>query len=792
MENAGFQIQVVVDEPDETGERQVSLYSRLERATADGDGGPEGDGESAWQCHASGVLARAEEPGRAGEPGGAGKWGAADARALELAGAWPPAGAQPVGVEDAYERLGDVGAEYGPAFQGLRTAWRRGEEVFAEVELSEAESGQAGWFGVHPALLDSALHASVVALLDDVPGGDGERDGSAVSLPFSWGGVRLGDAGAERLRVVLSPVGDDGLSLVAIDERGGLAVSVESLVLRAIPLSQLAARREPDESLLGVEWTPLDGGLAPAQGQALAVLGDGAEEFAGGIADLGIDHVTVQAFPDLAALSEVASGDIDDAEREQPGRSVILIVGGEGDELTGDEDGATAGSESVPVRARSALGHVLKVLQEWLADERYAGWRLVVLTHGAVAAGSSDAVDGLAESAVWGLVRSAQSEHPGRVTLLDSDGEQSSLEALPAALANATESQLAIRGGRVLMPRLVRLGARGGVLSPPEGVAEWRVEAGEGGTFEDLELVAAPDALRPLAAGEVRVAVRAAGVNFRDVLISLGMYPGAAVVGGEGAGVVLEVGEGVERLRVGDRVMGVFAGGFGPVAVTDCRALVSVPDGWSFVRAASVPIAFLTAFYGLVDLAGLGEGERVLVHAGAGGVGMAAVQLARWLGAEVFATASEGKWGVLRGLGLDDAHIASSRSLGFGDRFRERTGGEGVDVVLNSLAGEFIETSLGLLRPGGRFVEMGKADVRDAGEIGERFEEVSYRAFDLMDADPERIREILERAGRAVRARCVGGVASASVGCAAGAGGVSVYEPGAACGEDCVDVALAT
>ena len=247
------------------------------------------------------------------------------------------------------------------------------------------------------------------------------------------------------------------------------------------------------------------------------------------------------------------------------------------------------------------------------------------------------------------------------------------------------------------------------------GFREWRVAAGGGGTLEGLGLVAAPEALERLGLDEVRVGVRAAGLNFRDVLIALGMYPGEAVMGGEGAGVVLEVGPGLRGLCVGDRVMGLLPGGFGPVAVTDHRVVVRVPDGWSFVQAASVPIAFLTAYYGLVDLAGLREGERVLVHAAAGGVGMAAVQLARHLGAEVFATASEGKWGVLRGLGLDDAHIASSRTVEFGERFLEGTGGRGVDVVLNSLAGEFVDASLGLLAGGGRFIEMGKTDVRDAG-----------------------------------------------------------------------------
>ncbi|MDB1090460.1 zinc-binding dehydrogenase, partial [Streptomyces sp. ACA25] len=237
--------------------------------------------------------------------------------------------------------------------------------------------------------------------------------------------------------------------------------------------------------------------------------------------------------------------------------------------------------------------------------------------------------------------------------------------------------------------------------------------------------------------GEVRVEVRAVGVNFRDVLIGLGEYPdGSALMGSEGAGVVVEVGAGVVDVVPGDRVFGLLSGGCGPVVVVDRRFVALVPEGWSFVEAASVPMAFLTAFYGLVDLGGVGVGDAVLVHAAAGGVGMAAVQVARWLGAEVFGTASEWKWPVT---GLDEGHVASSRDVGFEGVFRERTGGRGVDVVLNALAGEFVDASARLLVPGGRFVEMGKADVRE----GSAFEGRVYRAFDLGEAGPDRLQEIL-------------------------------------------------
>ncbi|MYX63674.1 alcohol dehydrogenase catalytic domain-containing protein, partial [Streptomyces sp. SID8382] len=167
------------------------------------------------------------------------------------------------------------------------------------------------------------------------------------------------------------------------------------------------------------------------------------------------------------------------------------------------------------------------------------------------------------------------------------------------------------------------------------------------GTVDSVRPVACPEVLEPLREGHIRIDVHAAGVNFRDALIVLGMYPGDAAFGGsEGAGVVREVGPGVTGLAVGDRVMGLFEGAFGPRAVADARTVVPIPDGWTFRQAAAAPVVFLTAWYGLVELGGLQAGERVLIHAATGGVGTAAVRIARHLGAEVYATASPGKHGV--------------------------------------------------------------------------------------------------------------------------------------------------
>ncbi|MEU7696027.1 SDR family NAD(P)-dependent oxidoreductase, partial [Microbispora hainanensis] len=268
----------------------------------------------------------------------------------------------------------------------------------------------------------------------------------------------------------------------------------------------------------------------------------------------------------------------------------------------------------------------------------------------------------------------------------------------------------------------------------------WRLEAGEGGVADDLACRPVED--RPLGPGEVRVAVRAAGLNFRDAMLVLGMYPGSADLGTEGAGVVLEVGDDVTGLAPGDRVMGLVAGGIGPRAVTDHRLLTPIPAGLTFAQAATVPAVFLTACYALRDLAAARPGERLLVHSAAGGVGGAAIQLARHWGLTVFGTASPAKWPYLERAGLPPERVANSRDLSFAETVRAATGGRGVDIVLNSLAREFVDHSLGLLAPGGRFVEMGKTDIRDPGEIRDRHG-VLYRAFDLAEAGPDRIAAML-------------------------------------------------
>ncbi|MEU5840116.1 SDR family NAD(P)-dependent oxidoreductase, partial [Streptomyces diacarni] len=626
----------------------------------------------------------------------------------------PPSDAAEIDLGSFYDELEQLGLTYGPAFRGLRRAWQHGDDLYAEVELPSA-AGEADGFALHPALLDAALHPYALTL----------SEGGA-RLPFALSSVTLYSTGATELRVRLSHASQDTLNLVVSDPDGEPVATVESLVTRAVSVEQFAsASAAVRDDLYRLDWTPVSAPAAATAGVvSLAVVGPDSAPWAG---RLPATDGSARQYADLATLRA-------SLDEGAPLPDAVLLV------CPASREGSPA--EAGHVIARGVLGAV----QEWLADDRLSGTRLCLVTSGAVAARTGEDVRDVAQAAAWGLVRGIRAEKRGSMVLLDIDGREASVQALPlavsAVLSAAGEEELALREGKVLAPRLVRASADRS-LSPSSGESAWHLDVTAPGTVNSLAVVPARDATRPLAAGEVRVSVRAAGVNFRDVLMTLGMYPGEPSIGSEGAGVVTEVGDGVTEPAVGDRVMGLFGQAMGPIAVADARRVVRMPDGWTFAQGASVPLVFLTAYYGLVDLAGVRAGERLLVHAAAGGVGTAAVQLARHWGLEVYGTASRGKWDVLRSQGFDDRHIGDSRSLAFREVFEEATGGAGVDVVLNSLAHEFVDASLRLLPRGGRFLEMGKADVRDAERVTAEHQGVEYRPFDLSEAPPERVREML-------------------------------------------------
>ncbi|MFC5754230.1 SDR family NAD(P)-dependent oxidoreductase [Actinomadura rugatobispora] len=384
-ERGHVRLQVVVEPGDGPHRQAVSVHSRPEAA----------DPDAPWTLHADGTLATALPIAQGGEP--------------FAPDAWPPPGAEPVPLDGLYPRLADHGYQYGPVFQGLRAMWRRGEEVFAEVELPE-DAGD-GAFALHPALLDAVLHTGLV-----------DHDGPTL-LPFSWNGAELYATGARALRARVAPVPEGGVTVQAADVAGEPVFSVARLDMLPVSADAVRGAGSDGAGLYRVTWTPLPPAGAVPVGR-FAVLGE--DEF-------GTD---CERYPDLAAL--VAAVD----------------AGGPVPEAVFAACPPEPAGTAVPDAVRASTGRVLALVQEWLAEERFAASRLVLLTGAAVATGPDEAGDPVG-MAVWGLVRSAQMEHPDRLVLADVEGGVPAEAALARALGT-DEPQLAFRAGEVLVPRLAR------------------------------------------------------------------------------------------------------------------------------------------------------------------------------------------------------------------------------------------------------------------------------------------------------------------------------------------------
>nr|WP_051834122.1 type I polyketide synthase [Streptomyces sp. NRRL S-646] len=403
-EQGAVHLQVTVGEPDEQGARGVTVHSRPDDAADD----------EPWTRHAVGQLTRTPDP--------------ADGAPLDV---WPPQGAEEVAIDGLYDRFATGGFAYGPAFQGLTAAWKLGEDVYAEVRLP-AEAGDATRYGLHPALLDAALQTVGLTA----------AAGTAV-MPFSWTGVRLHAPGADELRVRLAPAGPDTVALSVTDPAGTPVATVTGLTLRPLPAGQLADARSAARHLHELEWvTPAAAPARPASAGWAVLDGDGDPALANALTAAGLAAVHHPGLDDLARA--VTAGDI-----PVPGTVLAAVPG------LGDDAGQPVGTD-LAAAVRRTTGRVLRLLQGWLADDTFNATRLVLVTRHAVTVHEGDRAPDPVAAAVWGLVRTAQSENPERFVLLDWDGAQESYRALPAA-AVQEEPQVALRKGESRMPRLVRM-----------------------------------------------------------------------------------------------------------------------------------------------------------------------------------------------------------------------------------------------------------------------------------------------------------------------------------------------
>jgi myxalamid-type polyketide synthase MxaB len=623
----------------------------------------------------------------------------------------------PVDVEALLAEM--EGIEFGPSFRWIDALWAGRRETLARLRLPDAV-GKTDGYWLHPGLLDACFQAAGAILYDDKT--------SEVLLPFRVQSLETARAAAGTAWWCHSrQVADLTWDFELFDASGAGVVRARGFEMRKASSDAFRNRKTADW-MYRVEWQPQPPRSSDAPNDTRRWL------IVDRSSGVGIDVASRLGRKGHRAELASANGEIRRLLAEANGESLgnVLYLCGAAEDA-GTPEAAEAASVGL-LQLAQTINHTGTTSRLWL------------VTLGCQAVLGTDPIQ-LTPAPLWGLALTLQLEVPGlKCTCVDLPPRPAAadFDALVSEFtAPSGETQLAFRSGERFVARLTR--HRDSRL--PEVAAPFRLQLAEFGSPDQLRLV--PLTRRSPGRGEVEIEVKAAVLNFRDVLISLGMlrefYARVMKIeraqdvplGFDCAGVVAAVGEGVTDFRVGDEVMSSYAGSSASYLIAPRTDVVPKPAGLSFEQAAAIPTVFLTAHYALCQLAALKPGERVLIHAAAGGVGQAAVQVAQAIGAEVFATASPGKWDYLKSQGI--RYVMNSRTLDFADEVLRLTEGEGVDVVLNSLTGDAIGKSFAALRKGGRFVEIGMLGIWTPEQVAALRPDVSYHAFELyqtVDRDP--------------------------------------------------------
>ena len=625
---------------------------------------------------------------------------------------------QQMDVVEFYERLARGGLGFGPTFRGLQSLAVGPGEAVGHVRLPDGTvTADASWV-LHPALLDACFH--VIGARLDAERAEGEPD--AVFMPIGIDRVTLLRDATGELRCVASlrPADNPQAGLRLADLRleamdGSLVALIDGLRLRRVDsdaLQRAISGGEMRQVVASVRWHPIAAshqlGAVPT-GRILIV-----PDAHGLAASLEVTLTMLGAectmLPSPAALAKDA-GSLSAALRAAP---VSWLV---------DCSNVAPGAPDWAEDARVRYAHLLRVGQALLEHPSVG---LATITRGAVAVRAAEQPE-LSVAPIAGLARTIAAERdasPGLRLDLDSIESQAA-EAIVTALRMAADTpELAWRDAQWLVPRLEN-------LETPAADATLRktLAIRERGVLEQLTLETAPR-VQP-DADQVEIEVHASGLNFRDVLNALGMYPGdAGALGSECSGIVTAIGEGVNDFSVGDPVISFASASFATHVIAPTGLTVHKPESISFAQAASLPNAYVTAAFALRVVGRIQSGQRVLVHAALGGVGLAAMRLARAAGAEVIATAGSPEKRA-RALEEGASHAFDSRSISFADDVLRVTGGRGVDLVVNSLAGDFIDAGMRIVAPGGCFVELGKNGIWTPAEAAERMPAVRYVIVDV-------------------------------------------------------------
>jgi acyl transferase domain-containing protein/acyl carrier protein len=678
--------------------------------------------------------------------------------------------------EAHYEAMSLRGLNYGPAFQRVEETWQKDRAIFARLSCPNSLQSNSGTYRIHPTLLDACFQLLVTALSATARDA-GTRE---TLLPVELGRIRVfGPIVREQeMYGCAIPTGttspDDNTfvgDVYLLTAEGQVVMEAVGLCLKRI---ERDAQKELQDRLYQLEWQPgnMDQREVAVEGGRgkwliFADQGDVASSLASLLEAQGGSCTLVRPGESYKPLGprqfQVTPGDPGDTQRlldefnemdRSPWGGIIHMWSL--DFPASDEISPSYLDKAERVSCISVL-HLIQALARAGSNDIPRLW---LITRGAQKVGREADSLSIAQSSLWGLGRVIPHEHPELHCSLIDLGANTSAEAAKQ-LANEIagekrEDQVAFRGLQRYVARFVRFPAEQLARASRKGTREkfalagdegYRLEIDTPGILDDLTL--RPFARRSPGRDEIEVRVHAAGLNFLDVMKTLGIFPGAPSgcsprIGIECAGRVVAVGDGVREFHVGDDVI-CLSPSFDEVScfssyVTVPMALaVRKPPHLSDEDSAALPAAFLTASYALRYLGRMTAGERVLIHSAAGGVGLAAVQLAQHAGAEIFATAgSPEKREFLKGLGI--RHVMDSRSLAFAEEVIEATAGQGVDIILNSLVGEAMAKSLALLKPFGRFLEIGKKDIYQDSRIGlGGFKNnLSYFAIDLAKVVVER------------------------------------------------------
>jgi acyl transferase domain-containing protein/acyl carrier protein len=660
--------------------------------------------------------------------------------------------------EQLYEYLETSGYTVGPHFKCIRAIHRGDGEAFCEVQAASTIHDKA----IHPGMIDSFLQTVLPAMNESSAT---LLEGDNVLIPLQFGAVcSYGSlSGALKTYTRVEMKGEILQCQICVwNSADELVFEIRDFILKHTNRKTLFKTLADDGSrlLYATSWSERQVDVLFEKESALkgypaivliANQNAWAEQFIstcpdGSCIGLYAGDVSKKMSEDTYSIDLSSRGDlalflqeIMDQEKDLPVHILYALGVGNPCEMAGD-------SETLLQEQLSLCDGVYAVVQSLQSCNRTDGARLWLLTQQCQGVFAEDRQLQPVARSLWGLGRTLAQEVPelwgGLIDVeatLSPEGVSSLLSFVQGARG---EREVALRQDRRwFVPRLQSLSKKGKekkqkVLPKKSSLEAYFLDVGNRGTLDELNFKTR--ARRQPGVGEVEVQVWASGLNFRDVLNVLGRYPGdAGCMGYEASGTVVRVGEGVQGYAVGDPVIVMDAPGCICDYIT-CpqNAIGHKPLGVSPHEAVTIPATFLTAYYGLITLAKLKKGDRVLIHAGSGGVGMAAIQIAKSVGAEIFATAgTDEKRTFLTQYGVD--HVFHSRTLDFADEIMDVTKGKGVDVVLNSLAGDFIEKSFSVLADQGRFVEIGKTGIWNDEQVRQYNPTLRYFFFDLASVAKE-------------------------------------------------------